>query len=241
MTKAIKVRTSARKAALASTLANVGVAAMREGESFANVIAATRNALGSIRPDSKDPADKARFAEVRHTYQTGRMAFTLFARSNLPDAERLAKARLARDAADGEGKGILKAGQTRRRTKAEQAAYDAAKTAWSRLLRAAGLVTIENRGGNVTPKANKTGDKTGDKGKTPVKGAQASAADLAKYMPPKSADKETAVAYVRQQIKLIATFIAASNQRLMKTSDETFPIAISGPITDCLKAIEAIK
>ena len=233
MKKAIKTTVSARAIAAAAAQATVEVAAMRGSESRRAVIGAVKAALGKVLPSSDKPADKALFALTRHSFQSGHMADVLFAGSNLPASEQLAKARQARDAADGEGKGNLKKGQTRRRTKAEQAAYNSSKTAWSRLLSDAGLKTSEKRGGNVTPKKAPL--------KTPVKGAPASAADLAKYMPPKSADKETAVAYVRQQMKLLSTFIEAANQRAMKVSGETLPIAICSAVADCAKAIDAVK
>ena len=233
MVTRIKTSAAGRKAALAATLASVGTAALREGESVTNAVNAVRNALGSIRPDSDKPADKVRFAEVRHTYQSGRMAFSLFATANIPDAEKVAKARLARDAADADGKGNLKAGQTRRRTKVEQAAYNSAKTAWGRLLSAAGLKTSEKRGGNVTPKKPDA--------KPIEKGATVPAAVAAQYMPPKSANKETATAYVRQQLKLLSTFIEAANDRLMKTSTETLPVEMCSAVHDCLTRVNAVK
>lgn len=236
MGKATKVTASARAIAASQAQSNVEMAALRGSEARGAEVEAVKSALGKVRPDSDKPADKLLFALTRHSFQSGHMADVLFRTSNLPTPERLAKARLARDAADADGKGNLKAGQTRRRTKVEQAAYNSAKTAWGRLLSAAGLKTSEKRGGNVTPKAPAKGTAP-----TPAKGAQASAADLAKYMPPKSADKETATAYVRQQLKMLSTFIEAANQRAMKASGETLPIAICSAVSDCCKAVAAVK
>ena len=233
MNKTIKVTASARALAARAAQAAVELTAMRGNASQRVVVETVKSALGKVRPDSDKPADKALFALTRHSFQSGHMADVLYSGSNLPDAEKVAKARLARDAADADGKGNLKAGQTRRRSKVEQAAYNSAKTAWSRILRAAGLVTSEKRGGNVTPK--------GKVKAAPAKGAQASAADVAKYMPPKSADKETATAYVRQQLKMLSTFIEAANQRAMKASGETLPVAICSAVQDCCAAVAAVK
>jgi hypothetical protein len=236
MNKKPKVTAAVRAANAKAAQTAVEFAAMKGSESRRLVIDAVKAALGKVLPNSDKPADKALFALTRHSFQSGHMADVLFAGSNLPASEQLAKARLARDAADGEGKGNLKKGQTRRRTKPEQAAYNSAKTAWSRLLSDAGLKTSEKRGGNVAPKKGATPAKG-----APVKGATVSAAEAAKYMPPKSADKETAVAYVRQQMKLLSTFIEAANQRAMKASSETLPIAICSAVEDCRKAIDAVK
>lgn len=230
MNKSIKANVAAR----ATAQANVELAALKGSEARGVEVEMVKAALGKVRPDSDKPADKALFALTRHSFQSGHMADVLFRGNNqLTTNERLAKARLARDSADAEGKGNLKTGQTRRRTKAEQAAYNSAKVAWSRLLRSAGLVTSEKRGGNVTPKAKVEA--------APVKGATVPAAVAAKYMPPKSANKETATAYVRQQMKLLSTFIEAANDRLMKTSTETLPVEMCSAVHDCLTRINAVK
>lgn len=235
MNKSIKATVSARAIAAQTAQDNVELAAMRGSEARGVEVEAVKAALGKVNPKSDKPADKLLFALTRHSFQSGHMADVLFRGGNLPVAERLAKARVARDSADADGKGNLKAGQTRRRTKVEQAAYNAAKVAWGRLLSAAGLKTSEKRGGNTTPKV-KAADKT-----APVKGAAASAADVAKYMPPKSADRETATAFVRQQLKMLSTFIEAANQRAMKASGETLPVALCSAVADCCAAVAAVK
>ena len=237
MNKVIKVTASARATARKVNLANLGAASFNVRKSEGVAVAALKVTLGNVRPPAKgeklSPVALATFNEARHTFQTGYMAYLLFADSNQPIEALLIKARLARDSADADGKGNLKVNQTRRRTKVEQAAYAGAKVAWSRILKVAGLVTVEKRGGKApTPKAPD---------KAPEKGATVPAAVAAKYMPPKSADKETATAYVRQQLKMLSTFIEAANQRAMKATGETLPVAICSAVEDCCKAVAAVK
>lgn len=232
-----KVAASARKAQAATAQRNVELAAMKGSEGQRGEIAAVQAAIGKVRPDSDKPADKLLFVTTRHSFQTGRMGDTLFALSNLPIDERLAKARQARDAADASGKGKLATGQ-RRRTKAEQAAYDASRQAWSRLLRAAGLVTSDKRGGanNAKPKASPVKGKTVE-----PKRIEISAADAAKYVPPKSADPDKAAAFVRQQAAMLLAYVEASNQRAMKASSNTLPLGICTAVAEFKAAIDKIK
>lgn len=234
---------SARKAQQAADQQNVTFAAMREGASQSEAIDMVKRALGKARPDSDKPADKALFETTRHAYQTGRMAFALFAGSNIPDVEKLAKAKVARDSADCEGKGKLKTGQ-RRRTKAEQAAYNSAKVAWSRLLNAAGLVTQDKRGGATNAKGTRPDRPASAKAQAKADGKESvsiSAADAAKYVPPKVADVGKASAFVRQQASMLLAFVESANQRAMKVSNETLPVAMCSAVADFKAAIDAIK
>lgn len=227
-----KTSAAARKAQLATNLSTVALTAMREGQSLQAAIEAVRATIGKTQPS------KELFDETRHVYQSGRMAFALYAGSNLSDLECIAKARVARDSAGADGKGNLKAGQ-RRRTKAEQAAYDASRQAWARLIRAAKIVTREPRGGKKPGK--QTAPPKGPKRAAEPKTVTMPAAEAAKYVPPIGSDPDKAAAFVRQQAAMLLAYVEAANQRAMKASGNTLPIAICTAVADFKVAIDKAK
>lgn len=89
--------------------------------------------------------------KVREQVIATRMAVTLFPGSNLPAVELVEKGReiLARPGA--------KTTKPKRKTAAQEQAYAAARTYWSRLLKEAGIVTTDTRGGANNKGKPKTG------------------------------------------------------------------------------------
>lgn len=160
-----RLNNAARKLAFAT----IAPAALNEGKARDAVIAALKASGARAVPDgaSKSVVDYQR--SIRDEYIAGRLAARL--PSNGSDAERIAAARAVMAMANAKGTGDLKKGQSRR-NETQERAYGAARVAWSAMLKDAGIVSTDKRGGDTSksrkPRQTAAGaqDKPAPKGKS---------------------------------------------------------------------------
>jgi hypothetical protein len=174
--------------AAASNLALVAPAAFKEGVARSVVIETVRAAIGNSRSEK-------RFAEVRARFIIGRMAARI--QSNAADTLRIAAAEVAFNSAGATGTAKLAKGK-RRRTTEEQAAYDAARVAWSGILKDGGIKSLDKRGGGSASHKNKRGA-TGKRTKKPGN-------DNAKPVAPNLIEPSKIAAFLDQQAAMLLAF-----------------------------------
>jgi hypothetical protein len=175
-------------AATAATLASVAVAAFNEGLSRGQVIEAVRVAIGNSRSEK-------RFADVRARYIIGRMAARI--NSNAEPKLRIAGAEVAFNSVGATTAKVAKG--KRRRSPEEQAAYDAARVAWSSILKDAGIKSRDKRGGGSDKHKNK-------RGATHKVTKKAKGANDNRQVAPKLSDANKIAAFLQQQAAMLLAF-----------------------------------
>lgn len=201
-----------KAAALAATasLALVAPAAFNEGLSRAQVISVVQGAIGKSRSEK-------RFAEVRARYIIGRMAASI--KSNAEPKLRIAAAEVAFNSAGADSKAKLAKGK-RRRTSEEQDAYNAARVAWSSVLKGAGIKSLDKRGGGSAAHKNKRGA-TGKRVKK--------AANQNTKAAPTLMTRDKIAAFLDQQAAMLAAFNNKNVKRLTlaeRNTIEAFALGI---------------
>lgn len=169
--------------------------------------------------------------QVRDAYVIGRMAASLMTKAELAagDNERTsamierfeqATAALAKSGHTSKGKAVA------RRTKAEETAYTAARTAFGRVLKAAGCETIDNRGGADNAKKRKPS------GAKPGSNKTDKAAVLEPVLP---------IATNAPEVTLHLLAVAKQLGKYHQKNAKAFEVWQSALVNDFIKAINAGK
>ena len=190
-----------------TVIAAVATAAGNEATAAVECDKAMRGAIGNKRVGSK-PYETA-FNNVRHSYLVGAIAVRLGISHD--------KAAAVMDKATHEGTGKAKTGQSRR-TKAEETAYGAARTALSRALSRAGIVSpLQHKREQEAKAQGKSGAKTGNR--TKAGQGKAKAADKAGNVVPITKAKNREDAYGNLE-RMAATMLAYANKNAAVVNGE---------------------
>lgn len=182
-------------------LATVSTAAANVSEGQGALVTAAKAAVGNRKHGSASYTNA--YKETQRAAIVGYVAGALGFGSGA-NAFKSAEAVLAKAGATGKGK--LPKGKSRRNA-AEERAYTAARTMWSRVTAAAGLKSPDARGGANSGNTAKRKPKAGQ-GKAAPKGMTVEAIKkaTANQTPPKASNREEAFAFIEGQAAMLLQF-----------------------------------